>query len=447
MGDAGPQPDTPNQDFDYDVLIIGAGLSGIYSLYRIRQLGFRVKVIEAGSGEGGTWFWNRYPGARFDSESISYGFSWSQEILDEWSWSEHFAPAPETRRYCEFVTNKFDLRKDMQFNTTINTAQYQEPTRSWLLTDSDSKIYTSRWLVTAMGVLNAPTLPNIPGLDTFTGQSFHTARWPSDASLTGKRVGIIGVGATGIQTITDIYKSVKSLTVFQRTPNWTGPLRNTTINADEMNSIRDRYPEIFKQCRETAACFMHTTDPRSCWDVTPEEREAHWETQWNTPGFGKWVGNFRDVYADRAANKLYSDWVAEKIRARVDNPETAEMLIPKCHGFGTRRVPLESGYYEAFNEGNVELVDVREDGEAILEVVGNGVRTSKKVYEVDVLVYATGFDAVTGAFTQVGFEGVGGRKLGEEWDVGDGPRTFLGMFAEGFPNMLMVVSCLTLCWW
>ena len=433
MGDAGPPP-----SFDYDVLIIGAGLSGIYSLHRIRQLGLRVRCLESGSYVGGTWFWNRYPGARFDSESISYGFSWSQDVLDEWSWSEHFAPAPETRAYCEFVTKKFDLKKDMLFNVTIKTAQYQEATRSWLLTAEDGRTFTSRFLITAMGVLNAPTLPNIPGLDSFHGESFHTARWPDSCSLKDKRVGIIGVGATGIQTITEICKEVGSLVVFQRTPNWTGPLRNAKIDKDEMNSIRERYPQIFQKCRDSAACFLHTTDPRSCWDVTPEERLEHWEYQYSLPGFGKWVGNFKDVYADREANKLYSDFIAEKIRQRVDDPETAEKLIPKCHGFGTRRVPLESRFYEAFNQENAQLVDVRDESDPIECVTENGIKTRSKEWDFDVIIYATGFDAVTGAFTAVDFQGIDGEKMAEQW-IG-GPRTFLGMFVRGFPNLGMVMG-------
>ena len=437
MGDAGNTDDTDSSaKVDYDVLIIGAGLSGIYSLYRLRQLGFRTKVLEAGSGEGGTWYWNRYPGARFDSESISYGFSFSQEVLDEWSWTEHFAPAPETRRYCEFVTDKFDLRKDMQFNTTILRADYQEESRCWQLTDKQGRRYTSRWLVTAMGVLNEPTLPNIPGVDVFQGLSFHTARWPDNASLTGKRVGIIGVGATGIQTITDIYRDVGHLTVFQRTPNWTGPLRNENISAEEMNDIRTRYPEIFRICRDSAACFMHTSDLRGTFDITEEERLVHWEAIYEKPGFGKWVGNFKDVYSNREANKLYSDFIADKIRQRVDDPAVAEKLIPQCHGFGTRRVPLESGYYEAFNQPNVALVDVKED--PIQCITERGIKTQNNNFEFDIIIYATGFDAVTGAFTAAEFRGINGVKIADQWL--EGPQTFLGMFVHGFPNMSMVMG-------
>lgn len=461
MGDASthtpPHPSSPEPD--HDILIIGAGLSGIYTLHLLRNLfpspspsasahSPRIALLEAGSSVGGTWFWNRYPGARFDSESVSYGFSFNQEILDEWRWSETFAGASETRAYAEFVVDKLGLRDGggMVFEKVVERVVWNERSRMWRLSVRDLSAegegqvqeWSCRWLITAMGVLNAPTLPNIPGLDDFRGESFHTARWPDSVSLKGKRVGIIGVGATGIQTITEIYRDVGSLTVFQRTPNWTGPLRNRKISEEEMVGIRERYPEIFQRCRDSAACFLHTTDPRSIWDVSEEERLQHWEHQYSLPGFGKWVGNFRDVYADRAANKLYSDFIADKIRQRVRDPEVAEKLIPKCHGFGTRRVPLESGFYEAFNQDNVELVDVRDEADPIERVNQTGIKTKSKQFDFDVIVYATGFDAVTGAFTTVDFEGVGGEKIADQWM--DGPRTFLGMFVKGFPNMGMVMG-------
>jgi cation diffusion facilitator CzcD-associated flavoprotein CzcO len=436
MGDASDNSNAP----DSDVIVIGAGLSGIYSLHLLRSLfpSDRVKLLEGGTSVGGTWYWNRYPGARFDSESISYGYSFSEEILNEWAWTEQFAPAYETRAYCEFVVEKLGLRENMVFETQIDRLVWVEEMRYWRLYARDGRTFTTRWLITAMGPLNAPTMPNIPGLEDFKGESFHTARWPDGVSLKGKRVGIIGVGATGIQTITEIYKEVEHLTVFQRTPNWTGPLRNAKISKEEMLTIRDRYPAIFEQCRNSSALFLHTTDMRSTWDVTEEERIQHWEYQYSLPGFGKWVGNFRDVYSDRAANKLYSDWVAEKIRQRVDDPETAEKLIPKCHGFGTRRVPLESGFYEAFNQPHVDLVDVRDEADPIERVNEKGIKTRTRQFEFDVIIYATGFDAVTGAFTNIDFEGVGGEKMADQW-LG-GPRTFLGLFVRGFPNMGMVMG-------
>jgi len=445
-----------NGYFDYDVLIIGAGLSGIFSLYRMRELGLRAKAFEAGSGEGGTWFWsvlpvlaqskewktklcarNRYPGARFDSESYSYTFSFSQELLDEWSWTEHFAPQTETLKYCQFVTDKLNLHNDIQFNTRITSAHFHETTRSWLLEDENGNRYTSRFLITAIGILNQPTLPNIPGVNDFKGAAFHTARWPhGPVALEGKRVAVIGTGATGIQVIQKIVETVGHLTVFQRTPNWAVPLRNAKISPEEMQEIRNQYPEIFQKCLDSSACFIHGADSRGTFEVTPEERVAHWEKIYSLPGFAKYLGNFRDIGTNREANDLYSEFIANKIRQRIKDPAIAEKLIPKNHGFGTRRVPLESGYYEAFNQPNVSLVDVTEN--PIECVTEKGIKTRDQDFEFDIIVYATGFDAVTGAFYAMDFQGLNGIKLKDHW--GQEPRTFLGLTVEGFPNMFMIMG-------
>ncbi|KAK5202985.1 hypothetical protein LTR96_011126 [Exophiala xenobiotica] len=422
-----------NIALDFDVLIIGAGLSGIYALHRMRQLGLRARVLEAGGAEGGTWYWNRYPGARFDSESYSYQFSFSKEILDEWNWTEHFAPQTETLKYAQFVTDKLDLRRDMQFNTSIKSAHWRDDSYSWLLTDEAGHQYTSRFLITCMGILNQPTYPNIPGVHDFKGEAFHTARWPEHASVEGKRVGIIGTGATGIQTIQEISKTVGSLKVFQRTPNWTGPLRNAPISSEEMIEIRTRYPDIFEACAASHSCFMHRAEPRGMFDLSEEEREQFWEDLYAKPGFAKWMSNFREMHYNQKANDLYSNWVAKKIKQRVKDPVVAEKLVPTNHGFGTRRVPLETFYYEVYNQDNVELIDLRED--PIQRITETGVQTASQHIDLDVLIYATGFDAVTGAFTAVDFQGVGGVKLKDVWS--EGPRTQLGLLVHGFPNMMM----------
>ncbi|KAM7208234.1 phenylacetone monooxygenase [Naviculisporaceae sp. PSN 640] len=432
--------DRANAGLDYDVLIIGGGLSGLYSLLKIRNLGLRVKVLEAGEAEGGTWFWNRYPGARFDSESFSYIFSFSQELLDEWDWTEQFSPQPETLRYIQFVTKKFDLKKDMIFNTRIQTAHFQTPGNHWLLTDQSGKTYTARYVVTAMGILNQPTLPDIPGVESYAGQAWHTARWPfnSSAELAGKRVGIIGTGATAIQTIQEIYKTCGSLTVFQRTPNWTAPLRNSKITPDEMANIRKRYPEIFQKCLESYSCFVHMVDPRNTTEMTREELYAKWEELYALPGFSKVLGVSKDIFTDKTVNKLYSDFHADKIRARINDPVLAEKLIPKCHGFGTRRTPLESGYYEAFNEPHVKLVDIKND-DPIERITPKGILLKSGVeHEFDILIYATGFDAVTGSFNAVDFQGINGQKLKDTW--ANGIQTYLGLTVKDFPNMFMVMG-------
>ena len=344
------QADSPS-DLDYDTIIIGAGLSGMYQLYRLRELGLRVRVFEAGTNVGGTWYWNRYPGARFDSESYTYGYSFSKELLQEWDWSEHFAGQPETLRYCNHVADKFDLRRDIQFETRVTAAHYEEETRSWTITLEDGSRFNSRFLITAIGPLSTPTLPRIEGLGDFKGASFHTARWPKEpVDFTGKRVAVIGTGATGIQTIQTIAKEVGHLTVFQRTANWAAPLHNGKIDAETQKQIKAGYPEIFARCLETFACFVHTPDTRGAFEVSDEEREANYERLYGERGFGIWQGNFKDILTDRTANATISDFVARKIRQRVKNPEVAEKLIPKNHGFGTRRLPLETFYYEVYNQ-------------------------------------------------------------------------------------------------
>jgi len=419
---------------DYDAIIIGAGISGMYQLYRLRELGLRVRVFEAGTGVGGTWYWNRYPGARFDSESYSYGFSFSQELLDEWHWTEHFSGQPQTLRYLNYVADKFDLRRDIQFKSRVSAAHYRENSRSWLVTLEDGSCHTSRFLITAIGPLSAPTMPKIDGVDSFKGQSCHTARWPHEpVNFAGKRVAVIGTGATGVQTIQEVAKTAGHLTVFQRTPNWCVPLHNAEISREEMAEIRGHYPEIFARCRETFACFLHTPDPRSAMEVTSEEREALWEKLYNNRGFGLWQGNFRDILIDRKANALVSDFVARKIRQRVKNQAVAEKLIPKNHGFGTRRVPLETKYYEVYNQPNVELVDINQT--PIERITSRGIKTNAVEREFDIIIYATGFDAITGAFDRIDFRGVDGLKLRDKWQ--GGPQTYLGLMVEGFPNMMM----------
>jgi cation diffusion facilitator CzcD-associated flavoprotein CzcO len=422
---------------NFDAIIIGAGVSGLYQLYKLRELGLRVRVFETGTGVGGTWYWNRYPGARFDSESYSYGYSFSQELLEEWSWAERFAPQPETERYLNYVADKFDLRRDIQCKSRVTAARYQEETRRWEVTLEDGRRYCARLLITAIGVLSAPTMPRIAGVDTFTGQSCHTHYWPKEpVNFDGKRVAVIGTGATAVQTIQEVAKTVGHLTVFQRTPNWCAPLHNGKIGEEEMRQIRASYPEIFARCDETPGCFIHAPDPRTTHEVTAEEREAFFEKLYGEPGFGIWQGNFRDILVDRRANALISDFVARKIRQRVKDPSVAEKLIPKNHGFGTRRVPLETHYYEVYNQPNVKLMDINET--PIECITPTGVKTSDAEYEFDIIIYATGFDAITGSFDRIDIRGIDGVRLKDMWK--DGPQTYLGILVEGFPNMLMVMG-------
>ena len=431
------EPSQADPNLEYDAIVIGAGISGLYQLYRLRELGLRVRVLEAGTGVGGTWYWNRYPGARFDSESYSYGYSFSDEVLQEWSWAEHFAPQPETLRYLNFVADKFDLRRDIAFRARVAAAHYDDKTRSWSVTEVDGTRHRARFLITAIGPLSAPTMPRIAGVESFKGQSCHTALWPHEpVRFEGKRVAVIGTGATGVQTIQEVAKTAGHLTVFQRTPNWCKPLNNGPIDAATQARIKADYPEMFARCRESFACFLHSPDPRGTFEVTAEEREAFLEHLYATPGFGMWQGNFRDMLTDRAANAVITDFVARKIRQRVKDPVVAEKLIPMDHGFGTRRVPMETKYYEVYNQPNVELVDIK--ATPITRITPTGLDTTERAFAFDIIIYATGFDAITGSFDRIDIRGEGGRRLKDTW--AQGPQTYLGVQVEGFPNMMMLMG-------
>ena len=422
----------------HEIVLVGAGLTGMYALHKLRGAGFGVRAYEAGQGVGGTWYWNRYPGARFDSESWTYIFSFDDEILREWSWSEHFSGQPENLRYCNFVADKLDLRRDIAFGERALSAHWDEQAGEWQVSFASGLAARARFLVTALGPLSAPTMPRIDGIEDFRGEWWHTGLWPHEpVSFANKRVAVIGTGASAVQAITEIAKTVGHLTVFQRTPNWCAPLRNAPIAAEEMERIRAGYEEIFARCRETYGCFVHAADPRNALDVTPEEREAFYERLYQLPGFAFWQGNFRDILTDRAANDTVTAFVTRKIRARIRDPKLADLLIPKDHGFGTRRVPLESGYYEVYNQPNVDLVDLR--AQPIERVTATGLRMSDGTERpFDMIVYATGFDAITGGFDRVDIRGRDGQRLREKW--ADGARTYLGLQIEGFPNLLTLIG-------
>ena len=421
----------------FDVIIIGAGLTGLYQLYRIRQLGLSVRVFEDGGGVGGTWYWNRYPGARFDSESVSYGYSFSEELLQEWDWKEHFSGQPENERYLNYVADKFDLRRDIRLNTRIASAVYDEDESCWEVQTEDGHWARAQFLIAAVGILSAHYMPDFAGLDSFKGEWCHTGKWPEEGmDLAGKRVGVVGTGATAVQLIPEIAKEVAHLTVFQRTPNYCGPLRNSLIDPETQRKIKASYPEIFQRCRETNAAFVHDFDPRSALEVSEEDRLALFEELWAAPGFKKWLGNFGDIMTNEEANETFSEFVRNKIRERVKDPVVAEMLAPKDHPFGSKRIPLESGYYEAYNRDNVLLVDVREA--PIERITPNGIKTSDAEYDLDVIIFATGYDAVTGALTRIDIRGEGGQAVKDKW--AEGPRSYLGIQSAGFPNLFIAIS-------
>ena len=428
---------TRDETADYDVLIIGAGISGMYMLYRLRELGLRTRVFEAGSDVGGTWYWNRYPGCRYDSESYSYGYSFSEELLEEWEWSEHYAAQPESLRYCNYVADKFDLRRDMAFDAQVVSAHFDDETNRWTLQTEDGRKASGRFLITAIGVFAKPTLPAIEGVDSFAGEAYHTGTWPHrPIGFEGKRVAVIGTGATGVQVIQEVAKTAAHLTVFQRTPNWCAPLHNSPISAEQQRDIKAHYPETFAKCRASYAGFIHDSDRRRALQVSEEEREAFYEKLYAEPGFGIWMGNFRDLLVDERANKTISEFVARKIRERVEDPQVAEKLIPTNHGFGTRRVPLETHYYEVYNQDNVRLVDVRET--PIARITPTGIETGEESFDFDMIIYATGFDAVIGGYERIDIRGSKGRRLTDKWN--DGVRTFLGLQIAGFPNMFTLVG-------
>lgn len=418
-----------------DALIIGAGVSGLYQLYCLRRLGLKTRIYEAGGGVGGTWYWNRYPGARFDSEAYSYIYSFSRELLDEWDWTEHYSAQPENERYLNFVADKFALREHICLNARIASARWNEAETRWEVETEDGRRAHARFLVSAVGILSAPFFPDIPGRARFAGPSFHTARWPSDPpELAGRRVGVVGTGASAVQLIPMIAPEVGHLTVFQRTPNYCCPLRNARITGEEQQRIKDGYEETFARCNATFASFMQDFDPRRTFDVPEAERRAFYERIWSEPGFTKWFGCFHDIMTDPEANEDYAEFVRQKIRERVDDPEVAELLVPTDHPFGSKRIPLETGYYEVFNRDNVRLVDVRSD--PIREVTPSGVRTGAETFELDVLVWATGFDAITGELTRMDIRGEGGVSLKDKWAAG--PSTYLTLQTAGFPNFFVV---------
>jgi cation diffusion facilitator CzcD-associated flavoprotein CzcO len=422
----------------FDAIVIGAGVSGLYQLYRLRELGLSVRCFEDGSGVGGTWYWNRYPGCRFDSESETYGYSWSKELLQEWNWKEHFSGQPENEQYLNFVADKFNLRPNIQFNSRVKAAVYDEKANRWEVELENGQRARAQFVVSAAGILSARYTPPFPGIDSFKGQSFHTSRWPKEkVDFTGKRVACIGTGATAVQLIPIVAKEAGHLTVFQRTPNYCAPLRNGLVSPETQNQWKASYDNIHKRIRETPFAFMHDFDPRNTFDVPKEERLARYEELWAQPGFSKWLANFHDIMTNREANEDFAEFVRNKIRARVKDPVVAEKLCPKDHPFGSKRIPLETEYYEAYNRDNVLLVDVR--GTPIEAITPKGIKTSDKEYEFDVIIYATGFDAITGALTSMDIRGEGGQSLKEKW-ASQGLSTYLGMQTAGFPNFFIATN-------
>jgi cation diffusion facilitator CzcD-associated flavoprotein CzcO len=424
-----------NQDFD--AIVIGAGVSGLYSLHKLRELGMSARVFEAGTGIGGTWYWNRYPGARFDSESYSYQYSFSEELLDEWQWSETFASQPEVERYLHHVADKFDLKRDIELNARVATVYYDDATKLWEIKTENGLTARARFILCATGLLSAHQFPDYEGVDTFAGMSLHTARWPKDKiDFTGKRVGIIGSGPTAVQIIQTIAPELEHLTVFQRTANWCTPLRNRPIEAAEQIELRETADEIFETCKRTFAGFIHGMNEQAGADVPKAERLAHYQELYDRGGFALWLGNYNDSFTSREVADEVAEFLADKIRERVTDPVMAEKLIPKSHTFGTKRCPGEKNFYEMFNRDNVALIDLRET--PITRITPTGIDTGDEHHELDVIIYATGFQSLTGELMRIDIRGEGGLSLQEHWS--DGPKTNLGVQFSGFPNMFAIMG-------
>ncbi len=417
---------------DVDVLVVGAGITGILQLYRALESGFSAMLVEAGGGVGGTWYWNRYPGARFDSESYTYAYLFSKELFDEWEWQEQFAEQPETEQYLNHVVDRFDLRRHMRFGTRVTSAGFDEATGTWTVAAGDGSVFRTRFLIAATGVLSVPYFPDVPGRPDFRGVSLHTGLWPeTPVDVAGKHVAVIGTGSSGVQVVPAIVAEVGSLTVYQRTPNWCTPLNNAPITPGEQVELRAGFEAMREILNTSPAGFLHPAHDRATFDDSEEQRLAFFEEMWNSPGFMKLISNYTDLLFNEAANAEWCAFIARKIRDIVEDPVTAEMLVPKDHRFGEKRPPFVTGYYEAFNHPNVSLVDLERT--PIVRMTEGGIETAEGERSFDIVIWATGFDFGTGALMRMGIRGRHGLALTDHW--ADGPTTFLGVQTTNFPNL------------
>ena len=434
--DAGPTTDSA---LDFDAVIVGAGFSGLYMLHRLRDvLGLSARVYEAGDGVGGTWYWNRYPGARCDSESFYYSYSFSDDLQQEWVWSTKYPEQPEILSYLEHVADRFDLRPDIQLGTRVVAATFRDAADCWEIRTDTGELVTARFFISAVGCLSAANVPAIPGLGTFGGEWHHTAAWPHEGvDFTGKRVGLVGTGSTGIQAAPVVAEQAEHLYVFQRTPNYSVPARNYPLTPEQLGEIKANYAEIRRRCRESYAGFPYDVTPTPATAVTAEERQETYERLWGEEGGFKFIyGSYFDLLFNKDSNETAAEFIRSKIRQIVTDPVVAEKLVPKDYPYGTKRPPIDTDYYQTFNRPNVTLVDLRET--PITEIVPAGIRATGADYDLDVIVFATGFDAVTGSLRKIDVRGSHGLTLADKWE--SGPRTYLGLQVAGFPNMFTVTG-------
>lgn len=433
-------PDPLTVAHPVDAVVVGAGLSGLYQLYRLRELGLTAVVLEAGDDIGGTWYWNRYPGARCDVESMSYSYSFSPELDQEWEWSERYASQPEILRYIHHVADRFDLRRDVVLRTRVTRAVYDEDSHLWRVSTGTGRAVTARFVVLTTGCMSVPKDPGIPGADSFAGPTHHTARWPrEDVSFTGKRVAVIGTGCSGVQAIPVIADEAAALTVFQRTPAYVLPDHNRPLRATEIAELKARYPEFRRAQRLSRGGTVFEPPTRSALEADEAERAAAYEAGWDSGLLSGLLRTYTDILTDETANETVAEFVRSKIRSTVTDPATAELLSPRTFPFATKRPCLDTGYYATYNLPHVTLVDLRTT--PIETITPRGIRTSDGEHVLDTIVFATGFDALTGSQLAIDIVGRGGVTLRDKW--ADGPRNYLGLASAGFPNLFTVLGPLS----
>jgi cyclohexanone monooxygenase len=419
---------------EFDAVVIGAGFAGLYMLHKLREMGKTVLVIEAASDVGGVWYWNRYPGARCDVESLQYSYSFSTEMEQQWEWTERYAAQPEILRYIQHVADRFDLRRDIRFDTLVKSASFDESTDRWTVQTEGGDSYAARYCVMATGALSVPRLPDIPGIESFSGKVHHTGAWPHEGvDFSGLRVGVIGTGSSGIQAIPQIARQAAHLTVFQRTANFSIPGHNRPLSREDQAAFKQEYRFHRDRAREVGTLYEFS--PHGAADVTEAQRQQEYERRWNRGGVN-FVHSFNDLMVNKASNDTIADFVRAKIRDIVEDPEVADSLSPHDHALGTKRICVDTGYFETYNRPNVTLVDLKKT--PIRQFNANGVDTTKSSIELDALVCATGYDAITGAVLRIDIRGRAGRSLRDKWK--DGPKTYLGLMTEGFPNMFIITG-------
>lgn len=438
MGEAAAADVSTSASIELDVAIIGGGLAGLYAIHRIRGLGFEVRAFEAGSGIGGTWFWNKYPGARCDIESLEYSYSFSDELQQEWSWPERYATQPQILEYIDHVADRFDLRRHVQLNTRIASAEFDEIANRWKLTTTAGERISARFCVMATGNLSTPRVPDFKGIEQFEGRWYHSGMWPAEGvDFSGQRVGVIGTGSSGIQMIPLIARQARHLTVFQRTANFSLPAQNGPMDRDRERAFKSNYGERREEARRTGfGVSGYPVPTQSALAVPDEERRRNYERLWQRGGSIGFLSCYTDFLVNEDANESAAEFVREKIRTTVKDPEVAALLTPDDHPIGSKRLCLDTGYYETYNRPNVSLVDVR--SAPITEITRTGVRTTERDYELDAIAFATGFDAMTGALREIDIRGLDGERLSDKW-IG-GPLTYLGIMVAGFPNMFVVTG-------